>query len=227
MYNHHRPDLSELPSSAQLLRSTVIALIVAGVLLVTVVMPAEYALDPTGAGRLLGLTQMGELKNTLAEEAAADAAQAEQPAPAAATPVVASPAPPAPATAQAEPAPAASPAVTEPAPKVATQKHEVNLTLKPNEGTEVKLEMKKGAKATFHWTANGGRLNYDTHGDPYNAPKGFYHGYGKGKSTPEQQGVLEAAFDGKHGWFWRNRTGETVKLTLKTEGEYITIEQFF
>ncbi len=226
MRNHHRPDLTELPSSGQLLRSTLIALIAAGVLLVTVVMPAEYAIDPTGAGRLLGLTQMGELKHTLAEETAAEA----QP-PALAAPAegdVAIPAEQAPAVMQAEPAPAAAPAPAEPEqPKVATQQHEVNLTLKPNQATEIKLEMKEGAKANFHWTANGGHLNYDTHGDPYKAPKGFYHGYGKGKNTPEQQGELVAAFDGKHGWFWRNRTNETVKLTLRTDGEYITIEQVF
>lgn len=226
MYNNQRPDLSELPSSSQLLRSTLIALIAAGVLLVTVVMPAEYAIDPTGAGRLLGLTQMGELKQTLAEEAATEAqppAEAAPAEPAATTPdkdeLVA---------AQAEPAPAAAPTPAQPEPpKVATQQHEVNLTLKPNQATEIKLEMKEGAKANFHWTANGGRLNYDTHGDPYKAPKGFYHGYGKGKNTPELQGELVAAFDGKHGWFWRNRTNETVKLTLRTDGEYITIEQVF
>lgn len=226
MYNNQRPDLSELPSSGQLLRSTLIALIAAGVLLVTVVMPAEYAIDPTGAGRLLGLTQMGELKQTLAEEAATEAqppAEAAPAEPAATTPdkdelVVA----------QAEPAPAAAPTPAQPEPpKVATQQHEVNLTLKPNQATEIKLEMKEGAKANFHWTANGGRLNYDTHGDPYKAPKGFYHGYGKGKNAPELQGELVAAFDGKHGWFWRNRTNETVKLTLRTDGEYITIEQVF
>lgn len=226
MYNNQRPDLSELPSSGQLLRSTLIALIAAGVLLVTVVMPAEYAIDPTGAGRLLGLTQMGELKQTLAEEAATEAqppAEAALAEPAATTPdkdeLVA---------AQAEPAPAAAPTPAQPEPpKVATQQHEVNLTLKPNQATEIKLEMKQGAKANFHWTANGGRLNYDTHGDPYKAPKGFYHGYGKGKNAPELQGELVAAFDGKHGWFWRNRTNETVKLTLRTDGEYITIEQLF
>ena len=213
MYNK-RPDLNELPSSAQLLRSTVIALITAGVLLVTVVMPAEYAVDPTGVGRLLGMTQMGELKATLAGAAAAEEASAGQP----------------PAVAAAPPAPAAAPVVVAPAPEpqppqVAMQQHEVNLTLKPNQATEIKLEMKKGAEARFHWTANGGLLNYDTHGDPYEAPKGFYHGYGKGKQTPEQQGVLVASFDGKHGWFWRNRTTQTVKLTLRTEGDYITIEQ--
>ncbi|WP_454910651.1 transmembrane anchor protein [Stutzerimonas chloritidismutans] len=226
MYNDQRPDLSELPSSGQLLRSTLIALIAAGVLLVTVVMPAEYAIDPTGAGRLLGLTQMGALKQTLAEEAATEAQPPAEAAPA--EPAATTPDKDEPVAAQAEPAPAAAPtpAQSEP-PKVATQQHEVNLTLKPNQATEIKLEMKEGAKANFHWTANGGRLNYDTHGDPYKAPKGFYHGYGKGKNAPELQGELVAAFDGKHGWFWRNRTNETVKLTLRTDGEYITIEQVF
>jgi len=226
MYNDQRPDLSELPSSGQLLRSTLIALIAAGVLLVTVVMPAEYAIDPTGAGRLLGLTQMGELKQTLAEEAATEAQPPAEAAPA--EPAATTPDKDEPVAAQAEPAPAAAPTPAQPEPpKVATQQHEVNLTLKPNQATEIKLEMKEGAKANFHWTANGGRLNYDTHGDPYKAPKGFYHGYGKGKNAPELQGELVAAFDGKHGWFWRNRTNETVKLTLRTDGEYITIEQVF
>jgi len=226
MYNNQRPDLSELPSSGQLLRSTLIALIAAGVLLVTVVMPAEYAIDPTGAGRLLGLTQMGELKQTLAEEAATEAQPPAEAAPA--EPAATTPDKDEPVAAQAEPAPAAAPTPAQPEPpKVATQQHEVNLTLKPNQATEIKLEMKEGAKANFHWTANGGGRHYDTHGDPYKAPKGFYHGYGKGKNAPELQGELVAAFDGKHGWFWRNRTNETVKLTLRTDGEYITIEQVF
>ncbi|SFP43330.1 hypothetical protein SAMN05216229_102271 [Geopseudomonas sagittaria] len=229
MYNSQRPNLDELPSTAQLLRSTVIALITAGVLLVTVVMPAEYALDPTGVGRLLGMTPMGELKATLAAEAAAEQAAAEPP-PALAAAQPAPAAVPAPLAAETQPVPAAAPLAAAPAPQpqqppVAGQQHEVNLTLKPNQATEIKLEMNKGAEARFHWTANGGLLNYDTHGDPYKAPKGFYHGYGKGKQTPEQQGVLVAAFDGKHGWYWRNRSNQTVKLTLRTEGDYITIEQ--
>jgi len=64
----------ELPSARALLRSTLIALAVAGALLLTVVLPAEYGIDPTGVGRVLGLTQMGEIKVRLAREAAEDAA---------------------------------------------------------------------------------------------------------------------------------------------------------
>jgi hypothetical protein len=101
----------------------------------------------------------------------------------------------------------------------------MTITLAPNQGAEVKLEMKQGTKVNFHWTANGGVVNYDTHGDPYGAPRDFYHGYGKGRSTPEDSGVLEAAFDGKHGWFWRNRTNKPVTVTLRTQGDYISIKR--
>ncbi|WP_315291486.1 transmembrane anchor protein [Pseudomonas oleovorans] len=222
MFNSKIPTLNELPSSQQLLRSTVIALIAAIVLLVTVVMPSEYAIDPTGAGRMLGLTQMGEVKQQLATEAAADAA----------TPVVAAPAAPQ-SVAQAAPQPAVTTAAEATAPAVAApavveaegQQHEMSISLEPGQGAEIKLEMLKGSKVNYFWTANGGLVNYDTHGDPYNAPREFYHGYGKGRATPEDQGVLEAAFDGKHGWFWRNRTSKPVTVTLRTEGNYIAIKR--
>lgn len=61
-------------SSAGLLRATLLALAVAGLLLITIVLPAEYGIDPTGVGRVIGLTKMGEIKTRLAKEAAADAA---------------------------------------------------------------------------------------------------------------------------------------------------------
>lgn len=75
MYNVSKPTLDDLPSSKQLLRSTLIALVAAIAILVGIVLPSEYAIDPTGIGRVLGLTEMGEIKTQLAEEAAADAAK--------------------------------------------------------------------------------------------------------------------------------------------------------
>ncbi|MBW4653336.1 MAG: hypothetical protein KME20_09940 [Kaiparowitsia implicata GSE-PSE-MK54-09C] len=38
------------------------------------VLPSEYGIDPTGFGRLTGLTTMGQIKMQLALEAAADEA---------------------------------------------------------------------------------------------------------------------------------------------------------
>ena len=80
MYNSNTPTNQDLPSTGKLIKSTIIAAIVAGVLLVTVVMPSEYGIDPTGVGKALGLTEMGDIKTSLAEDAAADAlAHAPQP----------------------------------------------------------------------------------------------------------------------------------------------------
>jgi hypothetical protein len=98
--------------------------------------------------------------------------------------------------------------------------HVTELTLQPGEGKEIKLVMREGASANYSWSVEGGMVNYDTHGDPVDAPSGFYYGYGKGTATPSQEGVLTAAFDGMHGWFWRNRGREPVTLTLRTAGDY-------
>ena len=51
------------------------ALLAAGLILVTAVLPAEYALDPFGVGRLLGLTAIGDVQKSLASfEAARESA---------------------------------------------------------------------------------------------------------------------------------------------------------
>lgn len=73
MTNANLPDQPG-PDSRKLMRSTLIAAIVASILLITVILPAEYGIDPTRIGRVLGLTQMGEIKVRLAREAAADQA---------------------------------------------------------------------------------------------------------------------------------------------------------
>jgi hypothetical protein len=208
--DHPRPTPSEeLPSSKQLLRSTGLAVAVAAVLLVTTVLPAEYGIDPTGVGSALGLTRMGQVKIKLADEAAAEAVAPGPPPPAAI--VTPDPAPPLALAAAAAPAPTG-------------RKDEVTVTLLPDQAAEVKLMMRGGARATFRWSVTGGHVNYDTHGDPVDNPKG-YHGYGKGKGSTGESGVLEAAFDGRHGWYWRNRSGKEVTVTLTTEGDYTQVQR--
>src|SRR3990167_1883343 len=208
MFNTQLPTQSELPTSHQLLRSTVIAVGVAAALLVTVVMPSEYAIDPTGVGRVLGLTQMGEMKITLAEEAAADATVQQ-----AAAPVVQ------------EPVAAASVAEPVAEPQPALKSDEVTVTLKPGEDSEIKLEMLDKATVSYEWTTNGIPVNHDTHGEPYNGPKDYYHSYSKAKQVKGDKGELTAIFDGTHGWFWRNRSNQDVTITLKTKGEYLSVKR--
>lgn len=212
MYNTDLPTRAELPSARQLTRSTLIAAAAASVLLVGIVMPAEYGRDPLGTGSLLGLKKMGEIKVSLAQDA-----QSEQSAPSPASAAVASASPPVAAAERS--APAAQPAAA------ALATHVMSVTLKPGQAAEVKLDMRKGAEVRFEWTAQGGTVNFDNHGDPVNPPAGFYHGYGKGRQVKHDTGVIKAAFDGKHGFFWRNRGSGTVSIELKTQGDYAAIKR--
>ncbi len=216
MYNTDMPTRAELPSSAQLLRSTLIAAGVAAALLVTVVLPAEYGIDPTGAGRALGLAEMGEIKTQLAEEAEADRAKDQ----AGQTPT----APVAPAT----PAPEQRSSLlgsifaqlvigSAHAQTAAAKSQEISVTLKPGEGTEVKADMKQGAKLTYSWKVEGGTVNHDTHGA---GPGGKEVSYSKGRGVPGDEGELTAGFDGNHGWFWRNRGSAPVTVRLTASGDF-------
>lgn len=211
MIKRNLPLAGELPTTSQLLRSTAIAAGGALILLVGVVMPAEYGIDPTGLGRLTGLQKMGEIKVSLAKEAEAEdaalaAATASQPVTAATL--------------------AAAPATSTVAPSTpgAVRRDTLTITLAPNQGKEVKVALLKGEVVKYVWASNAGKANFDIHADskPLNIS---YHGYGKGSSTREE-GSITAAFDGAHGWFWRNRSGDPLTLTLEIEGPYTDVKQY-
>jgi len=227
MFNSERPAPSDLPSTGSLLKSTGIAAVIASALLVTTVLPAEYGVDPTGVGSLLGLTEMGRIKMQLAEEAKADAAaevSASQAAVQLSPVVTPSEAPPTPsAPAEALPGPTIQPAQAASAPQAQTWSDTTTVNLAPDDSYEVKLVMEKGATARFEWFTNGPTVNYDTHGD---GPGINYHGYGKGTNEDRQEGELTAAFTGSHGWFWRNRSGQPVTITLRTSGDYTDMKQY-
>ena len=203
--------MPEAPSARRLFRSTLIALGVAIAILVTIVLPAEYGVDPTGVGRLLGLEEMGEIKMRLAREAAGHEAEAVASAAATSEPASLPPSGvPTPVAVQQEPSPVTGTSdVTE-------------IILLPSQAKEIKLVMKKDARVIYSWATNRGVVNYDTHAD---APGIDYHGYGKGTGKASNEGVLVAAFDGAHGWFWRNRTADTITITLKTNGDYQALKR--
>lgn len=200
MFNAEKPSLDELPSSAQLIRSTAIAAASAVVILVTVVLPAEYNIDPTGVGGALGLAEMGEIKSQLAAEAEADrlmelgadeqsslmndifglfvgAAHAQE---------------------------------------AEVWRDETSFTLAPGDSAEWKLVMEAGQTVEYRILIEGGRVNFDLHG----------HGggqsvtYEKGRGSTGDEGEIVAEFDGEHGWFWRNRDNSDVTVTVQVRGEY-------
>ncbi|WP_423459505.1 transmembrane anchor protein [Ottowia sp. VDI28] len=184
-------------------------------LLITVILPSEYGIDPSGVGRVLRLTEMGEIKTQLAAEAAADASVDAQSNGASASPSPTQ----APAVAANRGAPAV--ALPAPVPTQATWKDEERFTLPPGQGIEIKLVMKQGAKAEYAWVVNGGVVNYDTHGDG----GGKSISYEKGRGVQKDEGVLTADFTGNHGWFWRNRSPANVEVVLRTRGDYSQLKR--
>ena len=201
MYNHEMPSPAEQPSTGQLIRSTLIAAVSALVLLLTVVLPSEYGVDPSGIGRVLGLTEMGEIKTRLAREAAKDATATQTP--------------------HSEPAPEKAAASNADASSSPAWRDEMTFTLTPGEGTEIKLKMKEGDKAQYAWSVQGGVVNFDTHGDG----PGRSVSYEKGRRVANDEGELIAAFTGNHGWFWRNRGEANVTVQLRTGGVYSDIKR--
>ena len=201
---------SELPSPGALKRATAIAGAAAALLLVVAVLPAEYNVDPTGVGRVLGLKEMGQIK----QEAAADAADSVniESARAVTTPTL--------------PAPTGAPTPASASADSGVRADTISVALHPDEGKEIKLVMRKGERVRFAWSTDRGVVNFETHGDTLNAPRGVFHSYGKGRDARANAGEFVAVFDGHHGWFWRNRGREVVTITLRTEGQYHDVKRF-
>ncbi len=157
---------------------------------------------------MLGLTEMGEVKVQLAEEAAADATMDA----AQAAPVT---------TQKASTTAPAQPEGASRAANASAWRDEMRIVLKPGQGAEVKLSMKAGEQANFSWVAEGGVVNFDTHGDG----GGQSISYEKGRAVPADDGAIEAAFDGNHGWFWRNRGEADVTVIVRARGQYAEMKR--
>lgn len=188
----HAPEPGELPSKRQLNRATAIAAGIAAVLLVTVVMPAEYGVDPIGTGQLLGLTEMGAMKRGAAQTA---------------TPTEDG---------------SGDLTLEPEAPLVyVVQSAEQAVTLAPGEGREVKAAMKAGGEFNYKWSTNGAPVHYELHGEPDGGKDGEYSSYDIGVSAGEV-GKFRAPFAGTQGWYWRNDAKQPVTVTVKAKGTWAT-----
>ena len=189
---------SEVPSTRRLLKVTAIAIALAGVILVTTVLPAEYGIDPTGVGSRLGLDVL-----------ASTAEAAELP-------------PTATATAEPELDAVGQPAKPVEAGVVSKRdgkyrSETLSLTLAPGKGAEIKAAMKTGDGMVFHWRASGD-VAVDMHGERTGAAKDEYTSYWIEKVQRQAAGSFTAPFDGSHGWYWLNRSSEPVTVQVEVSG---------
>ena len=165
-------------------------------ILVAVVLPAEYGFDPTRAGQMLGLTEMGEIKRELHEEAEQDQQQHGDDHSFNLIDVFVG-------SAHAQ----------------ETWRDTITFTLESGDKTEIKLIMNKDDQALYDWTSTGGKINFDlhAHGDGQSTT------YEKGRGATKGKGSIQAKFKGEHGWFWRNRDKSAVTVTLNLNGDYSEI----
>ncbi|MES2898319.1 MAG: hypothetical protein V4723_01260 [Pseudomonadota bacterium] len=194
----------------ELIRGTLIAAVVAGIVLTVAVLPAEYGIDPTGAGKALGLTVLN--------------APAATSAPAVAPAAVAATATPAPSGSTVS-APGETRTATIASKQTVPYRADTQeITLPPGKGLEVKTILAKGATLIFSWkTENGELVNHDFHGEPVNAKNDEFESFIDEKRVSQSSGSLIAPFTGVHGWYWKNTTTVPVKITLQASGFYSEI----
>lgn len=182
-------------------KATLWAIAIAVVLLVTLVLPAEYGIDLTGAGRLSGLTTMGERKMAAASPSV--------------IPAVTS------AVANKNVAPTAQYSTISTLP---IRVDEIDVKLAPNGEIEYKAMLPEGESLVFTWDAGGANLEFDFHGEPAAGPSGAFLSFHKGTAS-KSGGSLRAPFTGTHGWYWKNLTDKNVVIKLRVSGFYSEIKR--
>jgi hypothetical protein len=185
-------DREGLPSTKSLVKATGVAALIGLLVLIIAILPAEYGIDPTGLGQKMGLTMLSQAE--AAEPASPEAGSSSD-----------------------------NLLALSAGPVWKTQStlssDTTTVTLKPDEGLEVKATMNAGDRMVFNWASEGGPVNFDMHGERFNDGDNFTS-YWQGRNEPAANGAFEAPFDGTHGWYWRNRGDETVTIVLQTSGFY-------
>jgi hypothetical protein len=174
------------------------------VALVVGVLPAEYGIDPTGIGKLTGLTRFSASKlDALAPKGEASANAA----PVAAAGVTGT---------------AAPLAVWSVSHAERFKQRSYEIPLKGDEEFEYKALIARGDGLLYNWRVKeGSQVYFEFHGEPTEGtwPKDYYESYEKGESTGGA-GSMVSPFTGHHGWYWLNLSEKPVTLLVELAGYY-------
>ena len=181
-------------SRKNILVSTVIAALLAMVILATIVLPVEYNIDPTGIGARLGLTVLATGKMEPSPVTTVPDAQ------------------------QATPAGEQFAQLTD----VAFRSETIEIPMQGDEELEYKFHMKKGRMLFYSWDSGAAEMYYEFHAEPTAGeyPEGYYMSYQIGDGVSGASGTLVAPFTGNHGWYFLNLTGKPVTVKLRVSGYY-------
>lgn len=201
-----------LLSKKQILTGTTIALVVGMLLLVSAVLPAEYGIDPLGTGKALGFSRLYHANET-ARTTKIGAGTTE------ASPLLAikdlgsDPEVPRPKEAQNPP----------PVQQYGERRDSVLVMVAAGKGIEYKVKVLKYGTLKYDWTTDQGILYSDFHGDvkELTPPKEeFYVSYTVAYSN-NVAGTFLAPYEGRHGWYFKNKSDRDITVTLRLSGQYI------
>jgi hypothetical protein len=202
----------QAPSGQRIGLSVVVALLVAAVVLVVAVLPAEYGIDPTGVGRALGLLELNapptrtiEVKDVIGGNETVREVEIPE---------------------AGEPVPLPNPAVHQ-AEDREIQTRTLTLTLQPGQETEVKTVLRTSKVIVYHWHSEGGPAYSDLHGHDPAAGSEFFVRYREDMDgATDVTGSLVAPFDGEHGWYWVNINNDPITITLTVTGFFDDIVDY-
>jgi hypothetical protein len=196
----------------KIIKALVYALLMGIVVLVTAVLPAEYGIDPTGSGRLLGFSKLYQPAEATNDKVVAEA-PAQKPVKiltmedAGSDPDVK------------KPTEANNPP---PAKQYEAREDKVTIVIPAGKGLEYKVLLLKYGSMKYEWITDKGILFFDFHGEvkEANPPKNvFYESYTVAYSN-NMIGTFLAPFEGRHGWYFKNSGSSDMTVTLRLKGEY-------
>lgn len=191
-------------SNATLLKASAVASIIAAVILVTAILPAEYNIDPTGIGKSLGLTKIASAASDTIVPTAKTADKAVK---STDSIVIIN-------------APSVAEIKQSRAEVIGLRQDTVDIMIPAGKGLEYKLLLNEGEHLEYEWHTDGEPLYFDFHGEPQGDKTGFFESFTI-TTSDQVKGTLTTPFAGAHGWYWKNKTKAPITVTLKTKGAYL------
>ena len=194
----------EPPSTSKLIKAIIASIVVGAIILIIVVLPAEYGIDPTGIGKATGLTQLNTdtVSIEITDIIGGNEVIREVEIPG-----------------FGEPTPLPNPSVFQDQEQAFTTQT-LEVVIPPESETEIKLYMEEGKVAVYTWQVDQGDIYVDFHGHDASFGPDFFVRYKEQQEGSGNSGSLTAPFTGEHGWYWLNYNEYEVTVTLTVSGYF-------
>ena len=169
-------------------------------LVIALVLPTAYGIDPTGIGSKLGLVkaQPGQPENLARTETTTE--------PSGLSPRQASK--------------ASKPIVTDIDNGLEPEREDtVSLVVPPKSAMAYRITMLRDYALNYHWKTDDKRVNLTFRGEGKNIPLKIFKDFSKDHSA-KGQGLFIVPFPGVYGWYWENQSDQPITIWLNARGAY-------